>query len=342
MTAVAEKAQIYAALNEVQKGVNKGLSKTHKNDRFGYTFRSIDDLFGLMNPLFSENNIVVVPSVLEQISDNIGREGKTDGYRVRLKVKYTFFHSDGSSTEATVWGEGMDTQDKATNKAFQGAYKYLMFQMFSIPIIDPANDPDQSGALVAKTAAPKPAEKKQETGSVAFIPTGVSQVNPKDKPELVAYKVAGGPFEMFLAKKEDAEFVKGAIGEKALLAFKWKDTTFEGNAVRESTDVRLADAKTPTPIALEGGAYRLEFVPDAKAKELWKGTTKRGPSTLWGFGVGDYRFSSFSLNVAAVATKGYSDGTAIGVTYKPGKNKKGFDELAILSVYIPATGLVIE
>ena len=38
------------------------------------------------------------------------------------KIRYTFFAVDGSSISAIVVGEGMDTGDKATNKAMATAF----------------------------------------------------------------------------------------------------------------------------------------------------------------------------------------------------------------------------
>ena len=50
---------------------------------------------------------------------------------------------DGSEICATVIGEGMDSADKASNKALSVAYKYACFQMFCIATEEvAAADPD--------------------------------------------------------------------------------------------------------------------------------------------------------------------------------------------------------
>jgi hypothetical protein len=56
-------------------------------------------------------------------------------------MKYTFYAKDGSSISAVVIGEGMDSGDKASNKAMAVALKYALLQVFCIPTED-TKDPD--------------------------------------------------------------------------------------------------------------------------------------------------------------------------------------------------------
>ena len=58
-----------------------------------------------------------------------------------LKVRYTFYAEDGTSVSAVVIGEGMDSGDKASNKAMAIAMKYAFFQVFCIPT-EEMKDPD--------------------------------------------------------------------------------------------------------------------------------------------------------------------------------------------------------
>ena len=72
-------------------------------------------------------------------------------------MEYTLYAEDGSSVSAVVIGEGMDSGDKATNKAMAIAYKYAMFQIFSIPTEETAPDVDKD---TPEETAPK---QKQPT-----------------------------------------------------------------------------------------------------------------------------------------------------------------------------------
>ncbi|MPM87502.1 hypothetical protein SDC9_134598 [bioreactor metagenome] len=82
-----------------------------------------------------------VPTVLaERTEERQTRNGGNLIYRI-LTMKYTFFASDGSSVEAVVIGEGMDSGDKAGNKGMAIAHKYALLQTLCIPTEDMI-DPD--------------------------------------------------------------------------------------------------------------------------------------------------------------------------------------------------------
>lgn len=144
---------IYQAIASImQKG--NAIGKNKRNDQQKFMYRGIDDVMNTFNPLMAEAGIFVVPEVLEATREE--RQGRSGGNLIYsiLRVKYTFFASDGSSVSATVIGEGMDSGDKASNKAMAVAMKYAMFQVFCIPT-EEMIDPD------AETPEPsKPVEKR--------------------------------------------------------------------------------------------------------------------------------------------------------------------------------------
>jgi hypothetical protein len=82
----------------------------------------------------------VVPEVLEHTrEERAAKSGRNLLYSL-LRVKYTFYAEDGSNVSAVVIGEGMDTADKASNKALAVGMKYALFQVFCIPteeMVDP-------------------------------------------------------------------------------------------------------------------------------------------------------------------------------------------------------------
>lgn len=119
------------------------LGKTKKNQQQGYSFRGIDDLMNTLHPLFAKYSVIVVPEVLESIREERVTAKGTALLSAILKVRYHFTAMDGSEICATVIGEGMDTADKASNKALAVAYKYACFQVFCIPTEEvAAADPD--------------------------------------------------------------------------------------------------------------------------------------------------------------------------------------------------------
>lgn len=123
---------IYESISACMKEIG-AIGKDSKNITQGFMFRGIDAVMNAINPALVKNKIFIVPEVLEQTrEERTNTKGTTLLYSI-IKVKYTFYAEDGSSISATVIGEGMDTGDKATNKAMSIAFKYACFQVFCIP-----------------------------------------------------------------------------------------------------------------------------------------------------------------------------------------------------------------
>ena len=145
---------IYEAIADIMK---EGcvISKEKYNQQQKFKYRGIDDVMNVFQPLMAARGIFVVPEVLENHrEERHSKQGSNLIYSV-LKVKYTFFASDGSSISAVVIGEGMDSADKASNKALAAAMKYAMFQTFCIPTAE-MEDPDGSSPPASTPAPPPP------------------------------------------------------------------------------------------------------------------------------------------------------------------------------------------
>lgn len=131
---------IYQAITSIMDE-GYAITKGKRNQQQGFMYRGIDDVMNTFQPLLAKHHVFVVPEVLEQ-----DRQERTTGkggsllYSI-LRMKYTFFAEDGSHISAVVVGEGMDSGDKASNKAMSVAMKYAMFQVFCIPT-EEMQDPD--------------------------------------------------------------------------------------------------------------------------------------------------------------------------------------------------------
>lgn len=132
---------IYKAINNVMSEIG-AVGKNQKNQQQGFMFRGIDAVMNAINPALIKNKVFVVPEILEQIREERQTKTGTNLIYSVCKVKYTFFAEDGSSVQAVVIGEGMDSGDKATNKAMSIAFKYACFQVFCIPT-EEMKDPDE-------------------------------------------------------------------------------------------------------------------------------------------------------------------------------------------------------
>lgn len=167
-----ENLGIYKAITGVMADVG-AVGKNGVNRQQGFKFRSIDDVMNALHPAMVKNKVFTVPEILEQTREVKKMKSGTELTFSLCKIKYTFFAEDGSFVEAVVIGEGMDSGDKATNKAMAIAYKYACFQVFCIPT-EEMTDPDGECPELEGQKAPtgKAGSKKGKEGSGAGKPSG--------------------------------------------------------------------------------------------------------------------------------------------------------------------------
>lgn len=145
---------IYQAITDIMSE-GYAITKGKRNAQQGFKYRGIDDVLNTFQPLLAKHHVFVVPEVLDQ-----QRQERTTGkggsllYSL-LRMRYTFYAEDGSSVSAVVVGEGMDSGDKASNKAMSAAMKYAMFQVFCIPT-EEMQDPDAETPEPSKPKAEQP------------------------------------------------------------------------------------------------------------------------------------------------------------------------------------------
>lgn len=139
------KALIYEAIPKVMADIDP-VAKSKENRQQGYKFRGIDDVYNEVHSILAKHQVFTVPEVLSAESEERkSSSGSTLIYR-RLRIKYRFYAVDGSYIEAIVVGEGMDSGDKASNKAMAVAHKYALLQVLAIPTAedkDPEHDSHQ-------------------------------------------------------------------------------------------------------------------------------------------------------------------------------------------------------
>ena len=160
---MSELKLIYTKLADIQAEV-EAIAKDRHNSALGYDFRGVEDVLNMLHGLLSKHRVVVVPEkVGERHEDRPNKRG--DGINITrvYDIKYTAYAEDGSSVSAIVPGEGMDSGDKASNKALSGSYKYWAFLTFSIPTAGVLIDGD-NGSPEAGKSQPK-AEPQGEPGN---------------------------------------------------------------------------------------------------------------------------------------------------------------------------------
>lgn len=149
------------------------IGKDSYNQQQKFSYRGVDAVMNALNPVLTANHVFCVPEVLEQHREE--RQSRSGGNLIYsiLKMCYTLYAEDGSSVSATVIGEGMDSADKSSNKAMSVAYKYAMFQIFSIPTEEMA-DPD---ADTPPESTPKIDNKAARNNAWTALATALGKTN---------------------------------------------------------------------------------------------------------------------------------------------------------------------
>jgi len=140
-------------------------------------FLQVDAILDAAKPLFKKHKVVVVPSLVEAITDTYTAQepdlsvapdkwsGRIAKFQIREKVIYDFAFIDSENPEsqvvARVSGEAMDTQDKASGKAFTSAFKSALIKTLMIVTGDPEiEDSNQDTDTMREPAGPSAATQK--------------------------------------------------------------------------------------------------------------------------------------------------------------------------------------
>lgn len=151
-----EDKMIYKAISAIMEEA-PAIGKDKINQQQGFKYRGVDDVMNVFQPILAKHHVFVVPEVIS--AEREERQTNRGGNLIYsiLRVKFTFYAEDGSSVFAVVQGEGMDSGDKASNKALAIAFKYALFQVFCIPT-EEMKDPD---AETPEESKPKRSSKKK-------------------------------------------------------------------------------------------------------------------------------------------------------------------------------------
>jgi hypothetical protein len=148
--------EVYQAICKVAKELSRdGIAKGHKNQQQGYGFRGIDDVMNALSALLAGAELIILPRMRTRRQEERRTAADKPLFYVTVKADFDFVSArDGSIHTVTMFGEAMDSADKATNKAMSAAYKYACLQVFCIPTEGMA-DADQT---TPQLAPPKPME----------------------------------------------------------------------------------------------------------------------------------------------------------------------------------------
>ena len=178
---------IYKKMSEVMKDVG-AVGKDQKNTQQGFKFRGIDQFVNALYPALTKHAVFMSPRcVMEahELKEVVRSSGKSGiDKHVTIYMEYDFFAEDGSKvTIGPIPAEGLDSGDKATNKALSAALKYALIQTFSIPTEDMAeadlDSPEIGAKPVMRSIVKEIAAKVEEVPAAAAPKKTVSFNKPK-------------------------------------------------------------------------------------------------------------------------------------------------------------------
>jgi len=175
---MSDTKSIYKKMILVMKDVGP-VTKDGVNSAQGYKFRGIDQFVNALHPALIKHGVLMVPaatSVATEIRDVVRSNGKAGvDKHVSLQMKYTFYAEDGSSVEVgPVPSEGLDSGDKATNKALSAALKYALIQTFTVPTEDMAEADLDTPEIGTRPGKDSPQKSVAASPSVAAPSAGLA------------------------------------------------------------------------------------------------------------------------------------------------------------------------
>lgn len=190
-----------------------GITKGRKNQQQGYSFRGIEDVYAALAPLLVDHKVAIIPKITERIETE--RQSKSGGslYSVVVRGHFLLLSAvDGSSVTAELWGEAMDSGDKATNKAMSAAYKYMAFMTFCIPTEGVIDDADHDTPPPTRAAAKTAAAPAKTVAAFDLAEDAVAALG--RAANAAQFKAVGAMIAESKFTGEDAKMVQNAWNER--------------------------------------------------------------------------------------------------------------------------------
>lgn len=165
LTATPQSPDVYRAIAYVMREIGKeGIEKSSKNQQQGYNFRGIDACMNALNPILADAGLCILPRMMSRTQDERTTAKGGVLFYVVVEAQFDFVSAkDGTMHTVVMYGEAMDSGDKATNKAMSAALKYACLETFMIPT-EGMDDADASThvPMPKQQAAVDPAPWKYE------------------------------------------------------------------------------------------------------------------------------------------------------------------------------------
>jgi hypothetical protein len=134
MTEAIVKPTVYEALQAVAEEVG-AIAKAQVNQQQKFSYRGIDDVLNAIHQPMATHGVFFAPHGYEllDMSERTTRSGAAQLHLLAV-VTYRIYGPAGDFFDTQVIAEALDTSDKAASKLMSMAFKYLAFQLLSIPV----------------------------------------------------------------------------------------------------------------------------------------------------------------------------------------------------------------
>lgn len=135
--------KVFSSLMNVMRDIG-AIVKDAKNQQQGFNYRSVDAVYGKLQPLLIEHGVFFTTRLLGMERDQFTTSRGSVMFSTRVACRFRFFSAeDGSYVDSVVPGEGMDSGDKSGPKSLSIALKYAIFQLLCVPTEETAVYPDR-------------------------------------------------------------------------------------------------------------------------------------------------------------------------------------------------------
>lgn len=271
------KGLIYQKMVAIMKEI-AAVGKDQTNTVQNFKFRGIDQFINALHPLCVKHGVFVNPqnvsykSELKEVTRSSGKLGVDK--HVELLTNYIFIAEDGSSvTLGPIPSEGLDSGDKATNKALSSGLKYLLIQTFLVPTADMAEadaDSPEHGTPAARKAAPAP-EKTAPAASAGTTRGGFKaptrNAAPKEEKPAVEANTKSEPQAAAAPATTSAETSAKTPAAETAAPAQPAETTQQSAPATSATGSAETSAAPATPAAAPKNAKeRARFNPPKKTQ----------------------------------------------------------------------------
>lgn len=248
MNEPSAKAKLYMKVVKVMEEVGQLEKDGEVKDKSGkvmYRYLSEELVTSELQKAFVKNKVVLIPKKVESeliYMESIQFDKEVKAPITKVTVTYQLCDAEtGETEELQSIGYGSDSQDKGSNKAMTGAYKYVQRQTFSIST---GEDGDEQGSAeldekyVRRHAAGKPAPAQPTAPAATSNPSAAAAPgSPSNAPAADTSKFAHEAMVKMLNAKASAAGYKKEDREQLMQ----ETGTLLGRTISSFTEVEKTE-----------------------------------------------------------------------------------------------------